>query len=393
MRASQGRRPGSAQVAALVDEQWRALTADGALNLETAAALKELLVILAGKQSGSDPGVTVGEWAETWLPIQQRERRPKTFAGYQSALKTWILPTIGSRPLADLAPADMRAVADAIRAGGRATSTGRYIQTVLAKMLRDAMIEGYDVPTRVLAARRSAAAAHDRTSIPLDQATAILKVADAEPDGSQWAAAFLQGLRQGERLGLTWECVDLEAETLEISWQLQAVPYLSGRSGPLRIPDDYAHRQLHGALCLVRPKTGRGRRVIPLVPWMTDALRTWREVAPPSPYGLVWPRPDGLPVTVKADRARWQALQDRAGARHPSGRYWLGHEIRHTAATLLMNLGVDETVRMAILGHSSIETTRGYQHADLANARAALTGAAAALGLDTGRSGSPPAGR
>lgn len=346
-----------------------------------AAALRELLRVLVADRPFGTSRVTVTEWAETWLPIQERERRPKTFAGYRSAVSRWIIPTIGERALTELAPADMRAVADALRAAGRAATTGRYIQTVLIKMLRDAVTEGHAIPTRVLAVKRPARAMNDRTSIPLDQAMTVLKVAAEDPDGSQWAAAFLQGLRQGERLGLTWECVDLEGETIDISWQLQALPYAAGRGGPLRVPDDYVHRQLYGALSLVRPKTGRGRRIIPLVPWMTEALRTWRSLAPESPHGLVWPRPDGQPSSAQADQRRWRDLQDRSGIRHPSGRYWVGHEIRHTTATLLMNLGVDESVRIAILGHASIETTRHYQHTDLAHARAALAAAAAALGL------------
>jgi integrase len=355
--------------------------ADWAVGPEAAAALTAFLRAFGLDPFGASARVTVEEWAATWLPIQERERRPKTYAGYRSAVTTWIVPTIGQRPLAALGPADLRAIADALRSAGRAATTARYIQTVLIKMLRDAIVEGHAVPTRALAAKRSATATNDRTSIPLEQATAILRVAAGDPDGSQWAAAFLQGLRQGERLGLTWDCVDLEAGTMEISWQLQSLTHAVGRSGPLRLPDDYVHRQLYGSLSLVRPKTGHGRRVIPLVPWMTESLRVWRAVAPPSPHGLVWPRPDGQPMSTHADRARWRALQDRSGARHPSGRYWVGHEIRHTTATLLMNLGVDETIRMAILGHASIETTRRYQHTDLEHARAALAGAAAVLGL------------
>lgn len=31
------------------------------------------------------------------------------------------------------------------------------------------------------------------------------------PDHSRWDMSLLQGLRQGEALGLTWECVDLGA--------------------------------------------------------------------------------------------------------------------------------------------------------------------------------------
>lgn len=120
---------------------------------------------------------------------------------------------------------------------------------------------------------------------------------------------------------------------------------------------------------------------MPLVPWMVTALSQWREVAPESP--LVWPRPDGKPRTDKMDLADWHALQERAGVRHPSGRYYHGHEARHTTATLLMALGVDTQVIIAIMGHSSVLSTRAYQHTDLQMMRTALDGMAERLQLTT----------
>ncbi len=81
------------------------------------------------------------------------------------------------------------------------------------------------------------------------------------------------------------------------------------------------------------------------------------------------------------DLADWHALQERAGVRHPSGRYYHTHEARHTTATLLMALGVDTQVIIAIMGHASILSTRQYQHADLALMRAALDGVAERLQL------------
>ena len=46
-----------------------------------------------------------------------------------------------------------------------------------------------------------------------------------------------------------------------------------------------------------------------------------------------------------------------------------------------MALGVPIPVQVAIMGHSAITTTMGYQHADLGQAREALEGVAARLGI------------
>jgi site-specific recombinase XerD len=114
---------------------------------------------------------------------------------------------------------------------------------------------------------------------------------------------------------------------------------------------------------------------------MSDALARWREIAPDSPHGLVWPALDGDPASPAMDRAEWYGLQGAAEIGHPAGRHYTLHEARNTTATLLLELGVDESVRLAIMGHSSIATTRGYEHVDLTQTRRALDGVAERLQL------------
>jgi integrase len=287
---------------------------------------------------------------------------------------------IGPKRLDTLTPGDVRAVTDAIRAAGRTSSTALRCQVVLTKMLSDAVVEGYQVPQRVLMVNAPGKSASDRDAIEYDHAIALLRAAAELPDGSRWVAALLQGMRQGECLGLTWDCIDFAAGTLDVSWQLQALPYVSGRSGPLRVPDGYEYRQLDGGLCLVRPKSQAGKRVIPLVPWMAAALASWRNLAPVSPHGLVWPRLDGRPQTAKADTAAWKALQEGVGVHGPGRAYFL-HEARHATATLLLAEGTDPHVVTSIMGHSSIAVSRGYQHVSIGMARKALEGIAEKLQL------------
>jgi hypothetical protein len=181
---------------------------------------------------------------------------------------------------------------------------------------------------------------------------------------------------------LTWDQVDLDAEQIAVSWQLQALPYLDRKAGTFRLPDGYEVRQLHRSQHLVRPKTGSGYRLIPAVMQMADALREWRAVAPESPHGLVWPRvKDGHPADVKDDLAEWKALQDTVGVRHPSGRHYVLHEARNTTATLLMEARVPNVVITAILGHSSIVVSHGYMHVGQGPAREAMEAVAERLAI------------
>jgi integrase len=326
---------------------------------------------------------TVKAWADEWVIDRATKDRPKTHTTDRGAVLAWIVPTIGHKRLDKLTPADVKAVTSALRAAGKSTSTAKRYHGVLIRMLKAAVQEGHNVPPRVLAVLPPEKAAHDRTALTVPETLAALEVASHLDHGSRWSVAFLDGLRQGEALGLTWPMVDLEAEALTISWQMQSLPYLDprDRAKGFRVPDGYEARHLSGAYHLVRPKSKAGWRVIPLVPWAAGALRTWRTKAPASPHGLVWPNAKGGPANIRHDAAEWQAIQSTANIGHPEGRYYHGHEIRHSAATLLMELGVPESVIIAILGHSSILVSRGYMHRGTDQAREALARVAERLQL------------
>jgi integrase len=320
---------------------------------------------------------TIKVWADTWLDNTSRTLRPTTWQVNRSQVTNWIVPTIGHRRIEATRPADVRAVERAMEGAGRASSTIARCMAVLHKLLEDALIEGHAVPPAVLKVQTVGAGENDRDAIPLPDALGLLEAATQHPDGSRWVAALLQGLRPAECLGLTWDCVDLDDAVLDISWQLKPVPYKvkRDRASGFRVPRNYTARQVEGAMHLVRPKTASGQRIIPLVPWMREALLTWRELCPPSKAGLVWPGPDGSPRVDKDDRTAWVQLQDAAQVAHVDGelgRRFTLYEARHTTATLLREAGVDDQTIIAIMGHATILSTKAYLHTNRAKVRAAL---------------------
>jgi len=358
-------------------------------NTKTAAnaALREMLADARSKESAKVGGKpTVKTWADQWLAASALEDRPTTWQASASQVRRWIIPTIGHRRLEQLGPADRHALTRAMHTAGKAQSTINRAQAVLATMLRDALLAGHHIPPGVLAVKGSTEAESDRDAIPLDDALQILAVASRRPDASRWVAAMLQGMRPSECRGLTWHAIDLTAGTIDVSWQLKPLPYNipRDRTSGFRVPTGYVARQILGAQHLVRPKTAKGRRIIPLVPWMAEALTVWRDLAPTSPAGLVWPRADGTPKPDDEDRSEWYNLCDTAQVASVDGtegrRYQL-YEARHTTATLLRQAGVDEETIKAVLGHASILSTKAYLHTDEARTRAALQKVAAALAL------------
>ena len=324
---------------------------------------------------------TVKTWADEWLPIYRGEVKPTVYRTNASLVRRWIVPELGHILLAELMPHDVRTMHRAILRAGRSSTTARNAHVLLLRMLRAARIDGHDVPANIDDMKAPSEAVNDRDAIPVADLKRILTIAQQRGDYARWCASLLNGTRRGETLGLTWDCVDLQRGTIDISWQLQALPYADkrDRGKGFVIPPKYEARHLTGALHLLRPKTTKGRRVLPLVPWLRGELLAYRETWPENPWGLVWTetvRGRVVPRRLNQDRLAWHALQEAAGVAHPSGRPYHLHEARHATATILMEHGVDERVRMAIMGHSTIVTTRGYQHVSQDLAAAALAGVA-----------------
>lgn len=341
-------------------------------------------------------GMTVEKWLTYWLDhIAAKRIRPRTLTTYRGYVANYLTPALGRKRLDQLQPQHVRAMHQAITNNGqRSTTTALQAHRILVKALTDAQREGHvtrNVATLVDAPRK---AAGSRGALSPEEAVTLLRSVDKTAIGARWAAALFLGARQGECLGLEWDRVDLDAGTVDLAWQLQRLAYRHGCGHPtgktwpcgrkrggncpqrvLDVPDGFECRPIEGGLVLTRPKSRSGLRVIPLPQPMWQALAWHRQQS--TGQGLVWTRADGRPIDPKVDSADWHAALEAAGL--PPVPL---HVARHTTGTLLLRLGVDTSVVMSILGHSSAATTRGYQHSDLTLQRDAMNRLGGLLALD-----------
>jgi integrase len=179
------------------------------------------------------------------------------------------------------------------------------------------------------------------------EARTLLNAAQGDRLEALYTVALALGLRQGEALGLQWGNIDLEARQLKVVRALQ--------------------RRVDGRVELSEPKTPRSRRTIRMPEAVVVTLqehrrRQWRERLK---AGESWPAEDfvftdevGRPLDGTRVTKVFQRLLVRAGL--PRMRF---HDLRHSAATLLLVQGVPARVVMETLGHSEVGITLNtYSH-------------------------------
>lgn len=115
-----------------------------------------------------------------------------------------------------------------------------------------------------------------------------------------------------------------------------------------------------GAGGLVTKQTkGRDIRHVPILQALTPVLERLTAGREPEDRLLTGPRGGVLTTASVRDATKWDQLVTELDL--PS---LTRHGLRHTGATWLADAGIPLHVLQGILGHKSIETTRGYLHPD-----------------------------
>lgn len=346
----------------------------------------------AQKQLATDgwlPGTapTLDAYARHWMDdVVSPGRSPKTAASYSQHLRDHILPLLGSKRLDTISPQDVRNLYAACREKGLSSSTVRLIGVTLSGLLKSALRSELVTRNVCDAVERPAPAAHEVKLPDAASAARLLRAMSDDPLALRWWLALLTGARKSEVLGVETGRVSRAGDSVDIAWQLQRVPsehgctipcghVSAGRcpdAVPKTRPDGQPMRQIKGSLWLKGPKTASSTRVIPIAeplqaPLLTavvDAQRTAVAVG----HELLWRPPHGGAVlSPDQDSRLWERLRIRAGCE--SMRL---HDVRHLAATAMLEQGVDVKVIQSILGHSTAVMTRHYQHVDLTEARRAV---------------------
>lgn len=299
---------------------------------------RKLAVAVKAHQDGmpmSDDRVTVEAFLRDWLNSARGTIRPKTWQTYEGYIRLHAIPTLGRLPLAKLEPRHLqRLYSDKLQAG-LSPSSVHHLHAILHRALGRAARWGV-VPRNVAdLVDAPPLAHHEMRTLSPEESRLFLETAVGDRLEALYVLALTTGMRQGELFRLRWADVDLEGRALAVRGET---------------------------------KTAKSRRQVLLSEVGVEALRRqagrqveecraagneWRET------GLVFANAVGGSLTTTNVTYRsFRPLLERAGL--PLIRF---HDLRHTAATLLLGKGIHPKVVSELLGHSQVGVTLDlYSH-------------------------------
>lgn len=216
------------------------------------------------------------------------------------------------------------------------------------------------------------------------------------------ACGVFCGFRPGETFGLHWEDVDWERGVIHVRRAHSRVNGLKEpkteagyRDVPLTEPVRRALYQAarYWVIRTMASEPGRGRGSTNRKAIFSRIARMWEtevvHVDPSKLRGFVVLTKVGKPMSATASATTfWKRLMDAAGLYdHEAKRNkFTPHALRHVAASLLIEAGIDDMNLKRFIGHASIQTTKDiYGHLFPTDQRMISTTEAVAASLDATR--------
>jgi integrase len=305
-------------------------------------ALRELEqgTLATGKQQ------KLGEYLQDWLENVHKSRlRISTYVNYKKQVG-YVVTELGEVWLQKLTPQHVQAFYAKKLGEGLSSKVVHDIHGVLHLALNNAVrwnmvsrnVCDFVTPPRIVS----------REVVPLsvEQARVLVKHVQGHRLEVLLAMAVVTGMRRGELLALRWSDIDVDRKCLLV---LHSVNFIAG------------YGYVEG-----KPKTAAGKRIISLPEFLLDMLKVQRD------------RQSALRETAKNWQDHDLVFSNLSGGyMHPNHMGELFrqilraaglpeihfHDLRHSAASILLCMGVNIKVIQALLGHSDISITlRTYSH-------------------------------
>ena len=321
---------------AQVTLEGRRLSHTGNTRQECQEWIRKTLTRIDKGMTFDSTKITFQEYLSGWLVIIKTSTKPRTWTHYGQLIRQYIVPRLGHIKVGDLRPDHIQSFYIVLQEQEIGVFTIRKIHAVLHSALSHALklnMVGYNPASVAITPKKPA---REMKIFDGSQVSQMLIAAKDTRLETILHLAVTTGMRQMELLGLKWLDLDWIKHTLKVERQLV--------------------RPEEGKAQFASPKTKFGRRTISLGSKTIESLRfhyerqhaerqaagdEWEE------NGLIFTNPMGGPLDPCNLLRNFKKLLRDAGL--PVIRF---HDLRHTAASLMLNHDIPVLVVSRMLGHS-----------------------------------------
>ncbi|TCP40667.1 integrase-like protein [Tamaricihabitans halophyticus] len=342
---------------------------------------------------------TVEKWLTHWFEnIAAPSVRPKAASSYRTAVYRHLIPGLGAHRIDKIQPEHFEKLYAKMRDSGLSPGTAHQVHRTARTAFGEASRRAHIVRNPVELAKAPRTEEVEIEPFESDEIADLISAALSRRNGVRFIIALSLGTRQGETIGLKWSRLDKNRKALRITKQLQRGTWKHGCNDPhacgakyhktVPCKEDCKRHQREvcpppcssnctsharwcperhgGGLVEVDVKSKAGRRGIVLPDQLYDLIIAHedqqakeRELAGTEWHAGDWmfTQPNGNPLDPRRDLDDWKALLKEAGVREARL-----HDARHTAATVLLVLGVPERAVMEFMGWSNTSMAKRYQH-------------------------------
>ncbi len=270
---------------------------------------------------------TFAGWADGWL--RGLTLKPKTRAGYESLLRSRVLPRFGAFALVRITPAEVRAWQTEMLDEGLSPARVRQARQVLHAALEQAVTDGLIARNPTERVKPPKVRPRRQRFLTADQVEVLSAACDDRQPGAGAVVMLLawSGLRWGEAVALRWGSIDIARRRVRVK---------------------ASATEVSGRLEWGTPKTHEARTVI--VPrFVVGGLG-----AKGGTDELVFSAPKGGPLrNSNFRRSVWDPAVEASGLPVDL----VPHDLRDTAASLMISAGASIKAVQRALGHASAAMT------------------------------------
>lgn len=313
---------------------------------------------------------TLETWLTHWVEnIAASHVSENTIDGYRVAVNHHLIPGLGAHRLEKLEPEHLERFYKKMQDSGSAAGTAHQVHRTVRTALNEAVRRAHLTTNPATIAKAPRVEEEEVEPYSVEEVQRLLAEAGKHRNAARWVIALALGLRQGEVLGMQWDDVDFELGVIRVRRGRLRPRYKHGCGDRCGRKPGYCPQRINTRRETKSAKSRAGQRPIGAPDELMELLRRHKDTQGReralardlwTEKGYVFTSPVGEPLNPNTDYHKWKELLKAAEVR--DGRL---HDARHTAATVLLILGVADAVVDAIMGWEpgkSARMRRRYQH-------------------------------